>query len=138
VTRLHVLLAAGVAAIAPVAGIAVPAAHADGTTIVASSGDRDLSSYTTPLAVTPVGGPVTFLNGDLQPHGLSSDLIGPDTNPWCANRFDTGACPLFWAPTTDAGFRESTVLGLDQLASGQTYGFHCPLHPNMKGTLVAL
>jgi plastocyanin len=128
--RLMVLTAlAVVAAVAP--------AHADGSPIFASSGDRNANSFTTPVVVTPVGGPVTFLNGDVQPHGVSADATGPSTNSWCPF-FESGKCPLFWAPVTDAGFRQSNVKGLAQLVSGQQYGFHCTLHPNMRGSLIAV
>lgn len=115
----------------------VGSAHADGSPIFASAGDRNANSFTTPVVVTPVGGPLTFLNGDVQPHGVSSDAIGPDTNAWC-RFFASGGCPLFWAPVADAGFRTSLVQGLSQLSSGSQYGFHCTLHPNMRGILTAL
>lgn len=111
-------------------------ARADGTPIYASSGDRNANSFTTPVVVTPVGGPVTFLNGDVQPHGVASDALGPATNPWC-RFFGDQTCPLFWAPVTDAGFKTSFVQGLGQLTSGAQYPFHCTLHANMKGLLIA-
>jgi hypothetical protein len=125
-----------IAALTVVAAALVPA-HADGSPIVASAGDRNANSFTTPVSVTPVGGPITFLNGDVQPHGLASDDFGPNTRPWC-DFFAKDHCPLFWAPVTDAGFRQNVVQGLDGLVSGVRYGFHCTLHPNMKGVLIAL
>jgi plastocyanin len=124
------------AALAIAAASFVPA-HADGTTIFASSGDRSINSFTTPVAVVAVGDNLTFLNGDVQPHGLASDAVGAQDRPWCGF-FDAGQCPLFWAAVTDAGFRSNPVKGTDQLVAGQTYGFHCTVHPNMRGTLIAV
>ncbi|GAC1420222.1 MAG: hypothetical protein NVSMB57_14330 [Actinomycetota bacterium] len=43
-----------------------------------------------------------------------------------------------FTPTTDAGIRTSTAQGLSHLVSGQMYGFHCRLYPNMKGLLIAV
>jgi plastocyanin len=124
------------AALAIVAASFSPAG-ADGTPIIASEGNRNADTFTTPVVITPVGGPITFLNADVQPHGVSADAFGPDTNAWC-DFFDPGACPLFWAPITDAGVRTSLVQGLSGLVSGQQYAFHCTLHDNMHGLLIAV
>ncbi|GAC1413729.1 MAG: hypothetical protein NVSMB57_09260 [Actinomycetota bacterium] len=112
-------------------------AHADGTPIFASTGDRVANTFTTPVVVTPVGGPLLFVNGDVQAHKVVSDLRGPDTLA-CRGVFAKGACPLFWTLSTDAGFRTNAVNGLERVVAGMTYGFHCELHPGMRGTLVAV
>ena len=112
-------------------------AHADGMPIVASTGNRAANTFTTPVVVTPVGGPLLFVNGDVQLHKVVSDLKGPDTAA-CRGVFARGACPLFWTLSTDAGFRTNPVNGLDRVVSGMQYGFHCELHPGMRGLLVAV
>ena len=98
------------------------------------------AGFATPVVVTTVGGPLTFVNSDIAPHNFVAD---EDFVPkklakkkeWCAS-FAKGKCPLFWSPTITAG-QQTDVLGLDLLKSGQTYSFFCSLHPNMRGTLVA-
>jgi plastocyanin len=105
--------------------------------LVAGPGVRTTGLFTTPLVLAPVGGPVTFTNQDIQPHGVASDAYGPGAQPWCGF-FAEGKCPLLWAPVTDAGGRNSQVQGLANTVSGTQYGLHCTLHANMRATLLVL
>jgi plastocyanin len=105
--------------------------------VVAGPGSQATQSYVTPVVVTTVGGPLTFRNQDVQTHNVTSDAVGPDSQPWC-EFFAAGGCPLFWSPSTDAGGRESQVGGLENAEAGETYGFHCVIHPQVRGTLVVV
>jgi len=105
--------------------------------LVAAPGVRTIGYFATPLVVAPIGGPVTFTNQDIQPHGVASDAFGASSQPWCGF-FAANKCPLLWAPVTDAGGRTSPVQGLANTASGTQYGLHCTLHANMRATLLVL
>jgi hypothetical protein len=107
------------------------------TVIATDQASRTTNSYATPVVVTAVGGPLTFLNGDFQPHGLASVQLGPDTQSWCTF-FPQHHCPLIWAPVTDAGYRTNAVQGLANTVSGQTYNLYCVIHPNVVGTLLTV
>src|SRR5688572_25641965 len=66
------------------------------------------ATYGTPVVVTPTAAPLTFVNGDIQPH----DVVAKDNftsqkdakaAPWCSN-FKTKKgkktiynCPIFWS-----------------------------------------
>jgi hypothetical protein len=112
-------------------------ARAAVTYIAAGGGSQSSGTYATPVVFAPVGGPLTFLNGDVQSHNVVSDATGPSTQPWCGF-FAPGACPLVWSPVTDAGFRTNPVRGLENAAAGATYAVHCVIHPQLRGTLVTL
>jgi polyvinyl alcohol dehydrogenase (cytochrome) len=90
--------------------------------IVAAPGAAS-TSYATPVATTGVGGPLSFVNLDLAKHDVVSEAKGPDGKP------------LFSTPLIDLG-ESAEVEGLDQVKSGQSYGFFCSIHPGMRGTLV--
>jgi plastocyanin len=107
------------------------------TVILATTGDRTVNSYTTPVVIAPVGGPLTFVNGDVQPHNVVSDQTGPGTQPWCGF-FPSGACPVFWSPFPQAGLGQAAVQGTENLVAGTVYSFHCFIHTNMTGTLIAV
>lgn len=119
-----------VLALLPLAGAATP-----GTPIAAGPGGNALG-YATPAAAVPVGGSLTFVNGDLFRHNVVSIEVGETDAPWCV-LYAAGACPLFWSPLVGLG-GETEVLGLENLEVGSTYSFYCTLHKNMVGTLVAL
>ena len=105
------------------------------------------ATYATPVVVAPTAAPVTFVNGDIQPH----DVVAKDNfasqkdakaAPWCSN-FKTKKgkktiynCPIFWSEAVGTG-QSTPVEGIDGLTSGQQYAFYCSIHPRMTGTLVA-
>lgn len=103
----------------PIPGLpGVPA----GGVIVAGPGAAS-TTYLTPAMVTQVGGPLSLANLDLPQHDVVADQVGPDGLPLFASRL--------------GGLGEVVpVEGLDRVQAGQTYGFHCSLHPGMKGYLL--
>lgn len=104
-------------------------------TIVAIPGSW-LAGYATPAAVTQVGGPLQFVNGDIMQHNVVSVALGPGTQPWCA-RFQVDRCPLFWSPLVNlAG--STPVQGLENVAPLVTYDYYCETHPAMEGKLLVL
>lgn len=112
------------------------AAPLPGSPIAAQPGSW-VSTYSTPFAAVPVGGELTFANGDVFRHNVVAlDAFGADDRPWCGS-FAQGRCPLFWSLLIGTG-ATTPVLGLDQLEATQTYTFYCTLHPVMEGTLLAL
>ncbi len=95
------------------------------------------STYATPVVVTNVGGPLTFVNGDVAAHdvtALEHFLPKKTKESWC-KEFPKGKCPLFWSETIDGG-QTTNVQGLANLQSGQQYRFFCSVHPAMTGTLI--
>ncbi|MBW3657927.1 MAG: PQQ-binding-like beta-propeller repeat protein [Actinobacteria bacterium] len=115
----------------------VPVPGVPAGTVIAAHPSSFASGYTTRAAVVPVGGELTFVNGDLAPHDVVAfSADGSDDQPWCGP-FKSGDCPLFWSELIGLG--ESTpVLGTDHLTAGQTYDWYCTIHPSMRGTLVAV
>jgi hypothetical protein len=114
-----------------------PPADAAVTVVVVNQASRTAGSFATPVVVMPAGGPLTYVNGDVQPHGLASQETGADNQAWCTF-YATGRCPLLWAPVTDAGFRTNAVRGLAATTSGATYHLYCVLHPTITGLLLAV
>lgn len=99
------------------------------------------AGFLTPVTVTPVGGPLTFVNGDIQPHNVIAvaDFLPKATakkTDWCKGYAKT-KCPIFWSATITAG-GQTPVLGLENIESGKQYAFFCSIHPGMKGTLVGV
>jgi plastocyanin len=81
------------------------------------------TGYATPVMVTRVGGPLSFVNLDPVAHDVTSDEKGPDGRP------------LFASKVSGLG-EVAPVEGLDRAKSGQTYPFFCSLHPGMRGNLI--
>lgn len=135
--RLQRLLTVG--AIASLIVVATPA-PADAIVVFSGPGGF-IVGYTPPVAVTPVGGPLEYINGDIQPHNVIAyeDFLpkkAAKKTPWCKGYGPT-KCPIFWSRTVPLG-GTTTVEGLDNLTSGSQYVFFCSVHPGMKGTLVAV
>jgi outer membrane protein assembly factor BamB len=95
---------------------------AGGLSIVAGPGASS-STFATPVMVTPVGGPLNFLNLDAVQHDVTSDAKAPDGGP------------LFHSKLIGLG-ETAPIDGLDRVVSGQTYGFYCSIHPGMTGQLI--
>ena len=126
-----IVLAILALALLPSVGAVVP-----GTPIVAGPGAW-VTDYATKVASVQIGGEITLANGDIMRHDVvASDAFGDGGRPWCS-LFPVGRCPIFWSPLTSLG-ETTTVQGTDQLAPATVYAFYCTLHPQMKGTLVAL
>ncbi|MFL5515948.1 MAG: hypothetical protein ACJ8DJ_07315, partial [Gemmatimonadales bacterium] len=66
---------------------------------------------------------LSYINLDPVQHDVTSDQLGGDGHP------------LFSSKLSGLG-EVSPVQGLDKVQSGQTYGFHCSIHPGMRGTLI--
>jgi len=79
--------------------------------------------YLTPVATATVGGTLSYTNGDVARHDVVADDKGADGRP------------LFSSALAGTG-ETVPVTGLDRVASGKTYAFHCSLHPGMHGQLI--
>lgn len=123
------------------AAFAPRAANAAVTVLVASNGDRQAHSFTTPVVVTQAKGTLTLLNLDLSvPHQVISLESGPDTQPWCPH-FAAGHCPLLWSPPAEPGITQQSVRGMENTTSGATYTLVDPTDPStpqMSATLVTV
>jgi plastocyanin len=98
------------------------------------------AGFTPPAATTVVGGPLEFVNTDIQPHNVTAakDYLPrklAKKAPWC-KAYGTKYCPLFTSKTIAQGATE--ILGTEYLTAGKTYQFVCTVHPKMTGTLVVL
>jgi plastocyanin len=78
--------------------------------------------YATPVMVTQVGGPLSFLNLDVVQHDVVAEEKGPDGRP------------VFNTKLIGLG-ETAPVEGLDKVQAGRSYPFYCSLHPGMRGTL---
>jgi polyvinyl alcohol dehydrogenase (cytochrome) len=92
-----------------------------GASIVAGPGAAS-TTYLTPAMVTQPGGPLTFANADVAQHDVTSDQT-------------VNGAPLFHTPLIAFG-KTAPVEGLDNVQAGQSYAFHCSIHPGMRGTLI--
>lgn len=97
------------------------------------------AGFLPPVVVIAPGEGITYANGDIAPHNfvaLDSFMTKKQAKKakWCSG-YNQGKCPLFWSPTISLG-KTTEVLGLENVASGETYSFYCSLHPGMKGTLI--
>ncbi len=79
--------------------------------------------YLTPVALTSVGGRVSYTNADIVRHNVVSVAKGLDGQP------------LFQSELAALG-ETVQVVGTENLEAGKTYEFLCQPHPNMKGQLV--
>lgn len=91
-------------------------------TVVSGPG-ATFAGYLTPVMVAEQGGPLSYTNLDAAQHDVVSDARGADGKP------------LFKSAVIGIG-ATAPVLGLENVVSGQQYGFYCSLHTNMRGTLV--
>lgn len=98
-----------------------------------------VAGFVPPIVVIAPGEGITYANADIAPHNFVADgafMTGKQAKKakWCSG-YDKGKCPLFWSQTISAG-NSTEVLGLENVVSGESYGFYCSLHPGMKGTLI--
>ncbi len=93
-----------------------------GASVVAGPGAQS-AGYATPAVVTFAGGTLSFTNLDIVQHDVTADDKGPDGRP------------LFQSKLIGLG-ETANVEGVQNLKPGQTYSFHCSLHPGMHGTLI--
>ena len=81
------------------------------------------TSYATPVMITAVGGPLSFVNLDIAQHDVVAEDQAPDGTPLFRSRL--------------SGIGEIVpVEGLDRVESGRQYSFYCSIHPGMRGTLL--
>ena len=93
-----------------------------GAAIVAAPGSAQ-TTYATPVMLTQVGGPLSFVNLDAVQH----DVVAEETLP--------NGRPLFSTPLISLG-ESAPVDGLENVKAGTTYGFYCSIHRGMRGSLV--
>lgn len=130
------------AAVLAGAGLVVGAIAAPAGAVIAVAGPGGFAAgFATPVTAAPVGGPLTFVNGDIQPHNVIAfeDFLPKKVakkTPWCKN-YSLKKCPIFWSSTAALG-ETAEVLGLENTESGAQYVFFCSIHPAMKGTLVTV
>lgn len=128
---------AAVAAATALAVVGLPS-QANAVVAIAVPGSFQ-AGYATPVTFAPVGGPLTFMTTDIQPHNVIAfeDFLPKKQakkTEWC-NRYPKKKCPIFWSATVSTG-GVTEVLGLENTESGGQYTFFCSIHPNMKGTLI--
>ena len=132
--RTRKLLAIGtLAALAPIA--APTPAHA---AVAAAGPGASATGYATPVVVTAKGGPVTFVNGDIADHTLTSADVLPTRIARKTARckaYGVRSCPIFWSGTVSSG-GSAAVKGLGRVKPGRQYEFKCDIHSSMSGTLV--
>ena len=112
-----------------------PAAHA----VVAAAGPgASFGGYATRVVVVPRGGPLTFVNGDLADHTLTSEARLPrriaKKTPHC-KAYGARSCPVFTSPVVPGG-ESGAVQGLNRVKPGRDYEFMCMIHSGMRGTLI--
>ena len=123
---------------ASVLTIAAPSpAHA----VVAAAGPGSFTAgYVTRVVVVPVGGPLTFVNGDAVTHTLTADdaflprRVARKTSR-CSS-YPARRCPLFDSGSVGTGDTVE-VEGLNRLKAGRQYAFYCQIHSSMTGILIA-
>jgi plastocyanin len=97
------------------------------------------TGYATENVVTAVGGPIEFVNLDIDIHNFTAfeeylPKKEAKSRSWCS-AYKKKKCPVFWSQTIGPG--QTQVEGLDEIESGE-YTFYCTVHPAMKGTLQVL
>ncbi len=130
------LLVAALAALL-VLGAASPA-HA---VVAATAPGSSVAGYATRAVVAPVGGPVTFFNGDVVDHTLTAfnsylPKRAARKASWCRG-YSLRRCPLFTTGSVNSG-ESAEVQGLEHVKPGRQYEFYCQIHSGMRGTLVAV
>lgn len=144
--------AMGVGALAGLGGlVGLPAAGAADSAIVAVLGSARTGQFATPFMAVEAGSSPKIVNGDIVWHGIESEEVGPDDQPWCVpldpslpadpvsnpRRKPLGACPLFWSDYAVVG-GTSSVIGLDDVTPGKVYAYTCTVVPGMGGNLFVL
>lgn len=124
------LAAAGALVLAPASEAAAPVAA-----LAAAGPQATTAGFATPQVVATLGQPVSFFNGDITNHTVTSRAtktlkvkVGKKIRTVKVPLFDTGAA---------AALATKDVKGVKGLKAG-TYDFLCALHPGMKGQLVVL
>ena len=111
-----------VAAVAIVAAMSLPA-RAVVNTVVAGPGAM-IAGYATTIVQISKSAPANFVSADIAPHDVQSDAKFTNGNP----KFKSGVV---------ANVGTSPIVGLATLPLGD-YGFHCAIHPSMKGTITLI
>src|SRR5207245_1883584 len=109
------------------------AASPAGAVVIAAVPGSFQTTYATPVAVAPTGGPLFFVNTDLQPHNVVAQKgvlsrAQAKKAPWCKMYLPT-KCPVFWSQTIS---NNATQVQL-QFTKPGTYTFYCTIHPRMTG-----
>ena len=121
------------------AGALVLATAAPAHAVVAAAGPGAFTTgYATRVVTTPVGGPVTFANGDVADHTLTSKATLPRKVARKTSRcrgYSRTSCPLFTTSVVASG-ESAAVQGLERVKAGRQYEFVCQIHGSMTGTLV--
>ena len=121
-------------------GALVLATSSPAHAVVAAAGPGAFTTgFATRVVVTPVGGPVTFVNGDVAEHTLTAaDATLPKKVAKRTKRcrgYSARSCPLFTTVVVPSG-ESAPVEGLNRVKAGQQYEFVCQIHGSMTGTLV--
>ena len=123
-------------AIATIGVLSAPApAHA---AVAAAGPGASTAGYATPVVVTAKGGPVTFVNGDIADHTLTSADVLPTRIARKTARckaYGVRSCPVFWTGGVSSG-ESAAVKGLARVKPGREYEFKCDIHNSMTGTLI--
>lgn len=127
---------------AAIASLFIAATAAPASAVVAAAGPGGFAAgFATPVVIAPAATGVTFVNGDIQPHNVIANedfFTKKDAKKveWCKS-YPKTKCPVFWSDTVAVG-EFTSVLGIENLTSGQQYSFFCSIHPGMTGTLIAI
>lgn len=121
------------------AGALVVLAASPASAVVAAAGPGSFTTgYVTPVVVAAKGGSLTFFNGDVATHTLTSEAYLPKKIARKTKRcrsFSRTTCPLFTTRTVGEG-ESGRVDGLNHVKPGRQYDFYCRVHSGMRGTLV--
>lgn len=143
--KLWALIALMIPAVSPAEPVCMetmPGQNACGGPVVVAGPIASEFSFTTPLVFAQPGGPVTFVNADIDGHNVVSRAIDPLRRGfWCDTPLYPAGdpCPLFWSPVISTGTTQ--VYGLENvepfMQGMTTYRFYCDPHDEtMEGTMV--